>query len=516
MGPFIVLIALTLVFSYPLYRLFQVGRRHPRMPPGPPTIPILGNAHQIPITGLGRKFKSWADVYGPIFSLTIGPTNIIVLSDRRAINNLLEKKGSIYSDRPFNYVSNFVTHGDHLTLEPQGPSWREKRTVVTRNLNPKSLDEKHWKIQEAEAVIFMNNILKDPSRIFDYARLYTVSVAGSLIWGHRATSLESFWYKDFYELMDLWLHVQEPGANPPIDEFPILKYLPGGWKSRAEKCRKMMDEMWDKARAIVDERRARGDKRDCFIDAKIDEYNEKGWPLSTHAFNNLFGELLEAGADTTANHILTLILAMAKYPHVQQRARAEIDALCGTDRAPLFSDFDKLPYINCIVKEGMRWRPTAPAGLPHMVTQDDEYEGMLIPKGSMVFVGIWALHHNESDFPNHDHFNPDRYLDHPKLANEYAVSPDYNNRDKRMCPGLHLAERNMWRIAAKLLWAFDISEPKDPITSEVIHLDENAYTSAILMCPLPFKVDITPRSADHLACIERELSSAMSFMSQWN
>ena len=53
------------------------------------------------------------------------------------------------------------------------------------------------------AVIFMNNILKDPERVFDYARLYTVSVAGSLIWGHRATSLDSFWYKDFYELMDL-------------------------------------------------------------------------------------------------------------------------------------------------------------------------------------------------------------------------------------------------------------------------------------------------------------------------
>ena len=51
----------------------------------------------------------------------------------------------------------------------------------------------------------MNNILNDPDRIFDYARLYTVSVAGSLIWGHRATSLESFWYKDFYELMDLVL-----------------------------------------------------------------------------------------------------------------------------------------------------------------------------------------------------------------------------------------------------------------------------------------------------------------------
>ncbi|KAL1981859.1 hypothetical protein VTN96DRAFT_2104 [Rasamsonia emersonii] len=121
------------------------------MPPGPPTVPVLGNALQIPTTGLGKKFKEWADTYGPIFSLTIGPTKIVVLCDRRAANQLLDKRGSIYSDRPFNYVSNYVTHGDHLTLECQTPSWREKRSVVTRNLNPKSLDEKHFRIQEAES-----------------------------------------------------------------------------------------------------------------------------------------------------------------------------------------------------------------------------------------------------------------------------------------------------------------------------------------------------------------------------
>lgn len=64
------------------------------------------------------------------------------------------------------------------------------------------------------------------------------------------------------------------------------------------------------------------------------------------------------------------------------------------------------------------------------ISSDDEYEGMFIPKGTMVFVGIWAIHQNEELFPNHDQFNPDRYLGHPKLANEYAVGPDYNNRDK--------------------------------------------------------------------------------------
>lgn len=44
-----------LLFVYGLYRLFQVGKRDPRLPPGPPTVPILGNMLDIPSTGLGKK-----------------------------------------------------------------------------------------------------------------------------------------------------------------------------------------------------------------------------------------------------------------------------------------------------------------------------------------------------------------------------------------------------------------------------------------------------------------------------
>ncbi len=41
---------------YGIYRLLQVGKRDSRLPPGPPTVPILGNALQIPPTGLGKKY----------------------------------------------------------------------------------------------------------------------------------------------------------------------------------------------------------------------------------------------------------------------------------------------------------------------------------------------------------------------------------------------------------------------------------------------------------------------------
>lgn len=35
-----------------IYRILQIGKRDPRMPIGPPTLPIIGNAHQIPSTGV--------------------------------------------------------------------------------------------------------------------------------------------------------------------------------------------------------------------------------------------------------------------------------------------------------------------------------------------------------------------------------------------------------------------------------------------------------------------------------
>lgn len=153
----------------------------------------------------------------------------------------------------------------------------------------------------------------------------------------------------------------EPGANPPVDEYTFLRFIPekfAPWKKRAMRAGDTMDEVWTRARQIIEERRQKGEKRDCIADRLLDEYTETGFPMSQHAFNNLIGELVEGGADTTAAQLLTIVLALAKNPWVQKRAQQEIDPLCGTSRSPDWgSDFAGLPYINAVVKEGMRWRP---------------------------------------------------------------------------------------------------------------------------------------------------------------
>lgn len=148
---------------------------------------------------------------------------------------------------------------------------------------------------------------------------------------------------------------------------------------------------------------------------------------------------------------------------------------------------------------------------------------MLIPKGATVFIPTWALHHNDMLYEDPEEFNPSRYSGHEKLANDYAGSPEWARRDhynygagRRLCPGIHLAERNMWRIASKLLWAFEFSEPINPKTGDVEHLDPNAYNPGILQAPLPFKVQIKVRSEAHRAVIQREHKEAIGFLGQYD
>lgn len=87
----------------------------------------------------------------------------------------------------------------------------------------------------------------------------------------------------------------------------------------------------------------------------------------------------------------TFFLAMVLHPDVQLRAREEIDRVVGGDRLPNVKDRENLPYIEAVLKEAFRWHPIAPMGLPHLATEDDVYQGCLIPKGAIIIPNIWFV-----------------------------------------------------------------------------------------------------------------------------
>src|ERR1700753_1213087 len=82
---------------------------------------------------------------------------------------------------------------------------------------------------------------------------------------------------------------------------------------------------------------------------------------------------------------------MIECPDVQAKAQEELDEVIGRGRLPNFSDRENLPYIDAIYKETLRCHPVIPLGIPHSPIIDDEYEGMRIPKGSIVLANAWYV-----------------------------------------------------------------------------------------------------------------------------
>lgn len=82
---------------------------------------------------------------------------------------------------------------------------------------------------------------------------------------------------------------------------------------------------------------------------------------------------------------------MVLYPEAQAKARAEIESVLGEGQLPTFADESSLPYLSAVVSEVLRWEVVAPFAIPHLSTEEDNYNGYTIPKGTLVIPNTWYV-----------------------------------------------------------------------------------------------------------------------------
>ena len=88
----------------------------------------------------------------------------------------------------------------------------------------------------------------------------------------------------------------------------------------------------------------------------------------------------------------TFFAAMATFPETQRRAQAELDRVIGPLRLPTIEDEPDMPYVAALIKECLRWKSVTPLGVAHKTTEEDEYRGFRIPKGSVVVSNVWYVY----------------------------------------------------------------------------------------------------------------------------
>ena len=181
-----------------------------------------------------------------------------------------------------------------------------------------------------------------------------------------------------------------------------------------------------------------------------------------------------AGSETTSTTLMWWMLAMIAFPEAQRKAQAELDAVVGRARLPTFCDAPHLPYVCAITKEVLRWRPVAPLGVAHKATEDDWYEGMFIPKGTICMANIWQCNHDRSVFGDDaDEFRPERHLND---KGELIPGPIETNKEghvsfgfgRRICVGKHLANESLFIHTARILWVATLSRANDGSGNDII------------------------------------------------
>lgn len=93
------------------------------------------------------------------------------------------------------------------------------------------------------------------------------------------------------------------------------------------------------------------------------------------------------------------------HPEIQKRAQEELDRVVGRDRLPNVEDEANLPYCHAIIKEVERCHNPFWLGTPHVASEDFTYQGQFIPKGTVVVLNTWTMHHDEQRYPNPMSFN---------------------------------------------------------------------------------------------------------------
>ncbi|KOC12896.1 hypothetical protein AFLA70_9g006521 [Aspergillus flavus AF70] len=190
---------------------------------------------------------------------------------------------------------------------------------------------------------------------------------------------------------------------------------------------------------------------DCLVKTMIEVRDKED--LDDLDMAILASAFMIGGVETTAAIMQWFSALIPAYLEIQKKAQEELDRVVGRESS------QSIPYI---------------------------------PKETMVVLNTWTMHHDSTRHSNPETFDPDRYINDPLTSAESANVANPMERDhwmfgagRRICPGMFVAEREIWLTISRMLWAFDMYEiPDEPI-------DLQEYDG--LSSPVPFRIGLKPR-----------------------
>ncbi|ELQ42119.1 cytochrome P450 monooxygenase [Pyricularia oryzae Y34] len=182
-----------------------------------------------------------------------------------------------------------------------------------------------------------------------------------------------------------------------------------------------------------------------------------------------------AGIDTTGDALCFLMyqLSLPSSATFQRKLQAELAANPDHDETP----FDKLPYLDAIVQEGLRCFPAIPMSLPRYVPSGGRHvDGYFMPEGTIVSCQAYSVNRINGDiFPHPETFNPDRWLEVEGDATRRRCMFAFSHGG-RGCVGKHLALAEM-KLLLRDTYSRYSTIPDSKMTDDAMAMSDQIISS---------------------------------------
>ncbi|XP_049985680.1 cytochrome P450 3A31-like isoform X4 [Alexandromys fortis] len=423
-----------------------------------------------------------------------GPTPLFTITDPDMIKNVLVKESySVFTNRPDMGPVGIMSKAISISKDEE---WKRLRALLSPTFTSGKLKEM-FPIIEEYGDILVKYLRREaekgkPLNIKEVFGAYSMDVIMSTAFGVSVDSLNNpkdpFVEKarnllklDFFD--PLFLSINLFPFLIPIYEMLNISIFP---KDSVAFFKKFVGRM--KENRLDSNQKHRVDFLQLMMNTQNNSKDKEShkaltdMEITAQAITFIIG-----GYDTTSNTLAFALHALAAHPDIQKKLQEEIDVALPNKAPPSYDTVMEMEYLDMVLNETLRVYPVG-LRLERVCKQDVEIDGVHVPKGSVVNVPVYALHHDPQYWPEPAEFRPERFSKENKASiNPYVYMPfGYGPRN---CIGMRFALMNMKLALTKVLQNFSLQPCKE--TQIPLKLSQKP----MLQPEKPIVLKVVPRDA---------------------
>jgi cytochrome P450 len=392
-----------------------------KLPPGPKSKIPLGHLFSFRRDSIGF-LKKIANEYGDIVHFKIGPIRIVLLNHPEFIKEVLTTQHQNFiKGRPLEMAKELLGEG-LLTSEGE---FHKRQSRLIQPAFHRNMIESFVPVM-MKCVTRLMNSWEDGMKIDmkDEMTKMSIEIAGVTLF-NSDTEHET---REINKALDTATSLF--GRIPlPFSEWLLKIPLPGN--VRFYRAKKRLDGTINR---MINERRLNKIDNGDLISLLLRSQNEKvdGGGMSDQQIRDEAITLFLTAFDTTSTALTWTWYLLSQNPEAEARLHEELDRVLN-GRLPTAEDLAQLKYTRMVFGESMRIYPPSYV-IPRQALEDFPIDKYIVPRGSIVLLSPYLIHHDRRFYPEPEKFNPHAWEKHSHgQTSKYEYFPF--SRGPRSCIG---------------------------------------------------------------------------------